>query len=185
LREDRRAPALFHVIIARGWAGIRSLLAMVLFEKFGQHQPLNRQAWSAAKYGVPIQPVDPWSTVVAAVTAALMPLVQRRGLRAERRELIGNTARRITFRVPVLASKTDTGRIWVYVRTRHLAGRRGGACPITARRVSNPQAHLRPLQRESSRADAYGGYGSLCARRAPRRLILKPPVGSTPGVRSS
>jgi len=35
-------PAPFHVI-ARGWAG-PSLLAMVLFEKFGQHQPLNRQA---------------------------------------------------------------------------------------------------------------------------------------------
>ena len=37
-----QAPAPFHVI-ARGWAG-PSLLAMVLFEKFGQHQPLNRQA---------------------------------------------------------------------------------------------------------------------------------------------
>ena len=37
-----QAPAAFHVI-ARGWAG-PSLLAMVLFEKFGQHQPLNRQA---------------------------------------------------------------------------------------------------------------------------------------------
>ena len=34
-----QAPAPFHVI-TRGWAG-RSLLAMVLFEKFGQHQPLN------------------------------------------------------------------------------------------------------------------------------------------------
>ncbi|MBB5049951.1 hypothetical protein HNR60_004736, partial [Rhodopseudomonas rhenobacensis] len=37
-----QAPAPFHVL-ARGWAG-PSLLAMVLFEKFGQHQPLNRQA---------------------------------------------------------------------------------------------------------------------------------------------
>ena len=36
-----QAPAPFHVI-ARGWAG-PSLLAMILFEKFGQHQPLNRQ----------------------------------------------------------------------------------------------------------------------------------------------
>jgi transposase len=35
-------PAPFHVV-ARGWAG-PSLLAMLLFEKFGQHQPLNRQA---------------------------------------------------------------------------------------------------------------------------------------------
>src|SRR5712691_5521192 len=33
-------PAPFHTI-PRGWAG-PSLLAMILFEKFGQHQPLNR-----------------------------------------------------------------------------------------------------------------------------------------------
>jgi hypothetical protein len=39
--------------IARGWAG-PSLLAMILFEKFGQHQPLNRQAERYAKEGVPI-----------------------------------------------------------------------------------------------------------------------------------
>src|SRR4051794_17677 len=37
-----QAPAPFYVL-ARGWAG-PSLLAMVLFEKFGQHQPLNRSA---------------------------------------------------------------------------------------------------------------------------------------------
>ena len=35
-------PAPFHVT-PRGWAGPH-LLAMLLFEKFGQHQPLNRQA---------------------------------------------------------------------------------------------------------------------------------------------
>src|SRR5436189_4649996 len=37
-----QAPAPFHVI-ARGWAG-PSLLALILFEKFGQHQPFKRQA---------------------------------------------------------------------------------------------------------------------------------------------
>src|ERR1700677_2510433 len=47
-----QAPAPFHVL-ARGWAG-PSLLAMVLFEKSGQHQPLNRQAERYAKEGVPI-----------------------------------------------------------------------------------------------------------------------------------
>jgi transposase len=35
-------PAPFHVT-PRGWGG-PSLLAMIMFEKFGQHQPLNRQA---------------------------------------------------------------------------------------------------------------------------------------------
>src|SRR3979409_368874 len=47
-----QAPAPFHVI-ARGWAG-PNLLAMILFEKFGQHQPLNRQAERYAKKGVPL-----------------------------------------------------------------------------------------------------------------------------------
>src|SRR5438874_2937191 len=37
-----QAPAPFHAV-ARGWAG-PSLLAMRGFEKFGQHQPMNRQA---------------------------------------------------------------------------------------------------------------------------------------------
>ena len=37
-----QAPAPFHVV-SRGWAG-PGLLAMILFEKYGQHQPLNRQA---------------------------------------------------------------------------------------------------------------------------------------------
>ena len=37
----------------RAWAG-PSLLAMIVFEKFGQHQPLNRQAERYALEGVPI-----------------------------------------------------------------------------------------------------------------------------------
>ncbi|SFK93062.1 IS66 family transposase zinc-finger binding domain-containing protein, partial [Methylocapsa palsarum] len=47
-----QAPAPFHVV-ARGWAG-PSLLAMIAFEKFGQHQPLNRQAERYALEGAPI-----------------------------------------------------------------------------------------------------------------------------------
>jgi transposase len=47
-----QAPAPFHVI-PRGWAG-PSLLAMIAFEKFGQHQPLNRQAERYAREGVPL-----------------------------------------------------------------------------------------------------------------------------------
>ena len=42
-------PAPFHVV-PRGWAG-PNLLAMFLFEKFGQHQPLNRQAERYAREG--------------------------------------------------------------------------------------------------------------------------------------
>src|SRR5271169_1583016 len=47
-----QAPAPFHVV-PRGWAG-PSLLAMIAFEKFGQHQPLNRQAERYAREGVPL-----------------------------------------------------------------------------------------------------------------------------------
>ena len=52
-----QAPAPFHVL-ARGWAG-PSLLAMILFEKFGQHQPLNRQARTLFERRRTPQPVDP------------------------------------------------------------------------------------------------------------------------------
>jgi transposase len=45
-----QAPAPFHVV-ARGWAG-PNLLAMILFEKYGQHQPLNRQSQRYAREGV-------------------------------------------------------------------------------------------------------------------------------------
>ena len=45
-------PAPFHTV-PRAWAG-PSLLAMILFEKFGQHQPLNRQAERFAREGVPL-----------------------------------------------------------------------------------------------------------------------------------
>jgi transposase len=52
-----QAPAPFHVI-PRGWAG-PSLLAMLLYEKFGQHQPLNRQTvmrWRACRSVCRLQP---------------------------------------------------------------------------------------------------------------------------------
>jgi len=45
-------PAPFHAT-PRDWAG-PNLLAMILFEKFGQHQPLNRQAERYAREGVPL-----------------------------------------------------------------------------------------------------------------------------------
>src|SRR6202171_1544035 len=67
-----QAPAPFHVI-ARGWAG-PSLLAMILFEKFGQHQPLNRQAERYAKEGVPIS-LSTLADQVGACTAVLRPIL--------------------------------------------------------------------------------------------------------------
>jgi transposase len=153
-----QAPAPFHVI-ARGWAG-PSLLAMVLFEKFGQHQPLNRQAERYAKEGVPVS-LSTLADQVGGCTAVLMPLFKRLEayvLSAER--LHGDDTR-----VPVLAKgKTDTGRIWVYVRDDKPFG---GPAPPGAvfyysrdRAGKHPQAHLANYT-GIFQADAYEGYGKL------------------------
>ncbi len=49
---------------------------MILFEKFGQHQPLNRQAERYAREGVPLS-LSTLADQVGACTAALMPLFER------------------------------------------------------------------------------------------------------------
>ena len=69
-----QAPAPFHVL-ARGWAG-PSLLAMILFEKFGQHQPLNRQAERYTREGVPLS-LSTLADQVGGCCAVLAPLLRR------------------------------------------------------------------------------------------------------------
>jgi transposase len=64
-------PAPFHPI-PRGWAG-PSLLAMIVFEKYGQHQPLNRQADRYAREGVDLS-LSTLADQVGAVTELLTPL---------------------------------------------------------------------------------------------------------------
>ena len=151
-------PAPFHVV-PRGWAG-PSFLAMLLFEKFGQHQPLNRQADRFAREGVPLS-LSILADQVGAATAALMPLYRRieaHALAAER--LHGDDTT-----VPVLAKgKTDTGRLWVYVRD---DAPFGGPAPPAAlfhysrdRRGTHPRAHLASWS-GILQADAYSGYGEL------------------------
>ena len=153
-------PAPFHVI-PRGWAG-PSLLAMILFEKFGQHQPLNRQAERYAREGVPIS-LSTLADQVGACTTVLAPLfscLERHVLAAER--LHGDDTT-----VPVLAKgKTRTGRIWTYVRDdRPFAG---PAPPAAAfyyscdRTGVHPEKHLAGYQ-GLFQADAYSGYRELYA----------------------
>src|SRR5271169_397856 len=153
-----QTPAPFHAV-ARGWAG-PSLLAMIVFEKFGQHQPLNRQAERYALEGVPIA-LSTMADVVGSVCAALDPilrLVEAHVLAAER--LHGDDTT-----VPVLAAgKTDTGRCWVYVRDDKPFG---GAGPPAAmlyysrdRRGEHPQSHLAGYS-GILQADAYDGYNKL------------------------
>jgi len=153
-----QAPAPFHVI-ARGWAG-PSLLAMILFEKFGQHQPLNRQAERYALEGVPIS-LSTMADAVGSSCAALDPLlrlVEKYVLAAER--LHGDDTT-----VPVLAKgKTDTGRCWVYVRDDRPFG---GTSPPAAmfyysrdRKGEHPQTHLAKYA-GLFQADAFDGYRQL------------------------
>jgi transposase len=103
-------PAPFHVV-PRGWAG-PSFLAMLLFEKYGQHQPLNRQAERFAREGVPLA-TSTLADQVGAAAFALMPLyrlIEAHVLAAQR--LHGDDTT-----VPVMAKgKTDTARLWTYVR---------------------------------------------------------------------
>lgn len=151
-------PAPFHVV-PRGWAG-PSFLAMLLFEKYGQHQPLNRQAERFAREGVPLS-VSTLADQVGAAALALTPLYKR----IEAHVLAAERLHGDDTTVPVMAKvKTDVGRLWVYVRDdRPFAG----ADPPAAlfhysrdRRGEHPRAHLATWS-GILQADAYGGYGEL------------------------
>jgi transposase len=164
-----QAPAPFHVI-ARGWAG-PSLLAMIMFEKFGQHQPLNRQAERYALEGVPIA-LSTMADAVGSVCAALDPLrrlIESHVMAAERLHADDTT-------VPVLAEgKTDTGRCWIYLRDDRPFGGTGPPAAIfyysRDRRGEHPQGHLAGYA-GILQADAYDGYNKLYqAGRSPGPIL--------------
>ena len=153
-----QAPAPFHVI-ARGWAG-PSLLAMLVFEKFGQHQPLNRQAERYAKEGVPLS-LSTLADQVGACCSVLVPIFER----IEAHVFAAARLHGDDTTVPVLArGKTDIARSWVYVRDDRPFG--GPAPPAAVfyysrdRGGAHPQAHLADYA-GILQADAYGGYGKL------------------------
>ncbi|MFO1171318.1 MAG: IS66 family transposase [Hyphomicrobiaceae bacterium] len=153
-------PAPFHVT-PRGWAG-PNLMAMLLFEKFGQHQPLNRQAERHAREGVPLA-LSTLADQVGAGCAALEPLLRR----VEAHVFTAERLHGDDTTVPVLAKgKTITGRCWVYVRDdRPFEGRAPPAAMFYYSRDrggEHPQSHL---ARWSGvlQADAYGGYKELYA----------------------
>jgi transposase len=164
-----QAPAPFHVI-ARGWAG-PSLLAMILFEKYGQHQPLNRQAERYAREGVPLS-LSTLADQVGACCAVLGPALRR----VEAHVFAADRLHGDDTTVPVLAKgKTDIGRCWVYVRDDRPFG---GQDPPAAmfyysrdRGGAHPQAHLASYA-GILQADAYGGYNKLYeADRQPGPII--------------
>ncbi len=161
-------PAPFHAT-PRGLFG-PSLLAMIMFEKFGTHQPLNRQRDRYAREGVDIS-LSTLADQVGACTAALRPLhllIEAHVLAAER--LHGDDTT-----VPVLAkTKTDVGRLWTYVRDdRPFAG---PAPPAALFRYSRDRRAEHPVGHLASyggilQADAYAGYNALFrAGRSPAPL---------------
>src|SRR4029453_4657476 len=151
-------PAPFHVT-PRGFAG-PNLLAMILFVKFGQHQPLNRQSERYRREGIDLS-VSTLADQVGACTTALQPLhalIERHVLAAER--LHGDDTT-----VPILAKgKTVTGRIWTYVRDDRPFG--GHAPPAAPYYASRDRKHEHPVQHLQAftgilQADAYSGYNEL------------------------
>jgi transposase len=153
-----QAPAPFHTT-RRGWAG-PSFLAMLVFEKFGQHQPLNRQADRYAREGVPLS-LSTLADQVAACCVVLDPLVDLLIAHV----FAGERVHGDDTTVPVLAKgKTDIARSWVYVRDDRPYG---GTAPPAAvfyysrdRRGEHPQSHLANYA-GVLQADAFAGYNKL------------------------
>jgi transposase len=153
-----QAPAPFHPI-SRGRAG-SGLLAMVLHDKYGSHQPLNRQSEAFAREGIDldVSTLADWVGACSATLAPLIALIHRHVMAAAR--LHGDDTT-----VPVLAKlQTVTGRLWTYVRDDQPFG---GAAPPAAlyfyspdRGGDHPARHLAGYT-GILQADAYAGFGQL------------------------
>ena len=151
-------PAPSHPI-ARGRAG-PSLLAHILFGKYGLHLPLNRQSAAFAREGIELD-VSTLADWVGASAATLMPLVEaiRTHVFAADRIHADDTT------VPVLAKgKTRTGRLWTYVRDDWPFG---GVDPPAAVFFYSPDRGGEHAERHLSgyaglmQADAYAGFNRL------------------------
>ena len=162
-------PAPFHPI-ARARAGA-SLLAMILYSKFGQHQPLNRQSEIYGREGIELDTstLADWVGACGATLAPLTELIRRHVLAGE--WLHGDDTT-----VSVLAKgKTATARLWTYVRDdRPFGGRDPPAALFHYSRDRGGEYPRRHLAGWSGilQADAYAGFGELYqAKRQPAPII--------------
>ena len=164
-----QVPAPFHVL-ARGFAG-PSLLAMILFEKYGQHQPLNRQSERYAREGVELS-LSTLADQVGGCAALLRPLYElvRAHVFAAERVHGDDTP------VPVLAKEqTRTGRLWTYVRDDRPFGGRDPPAAVffysRDRTGEHVDDHLRGYG-GILQADCYAGFNRLYeADRKPAPLV--------------
>jgi transposase len=153
-----QSPTPFHVL-PRGFAG-PSLLAMILFEKYGQHQPLNRQSERYAREGIDLG-VSTLADQVGGCAAVLRPLYEL--IRAH--VFAGDRVHCDETTVPVLARhQTRKGRLWTYVRDdKPFAGRAPPAAVFfysRDRTAEHPERHLADYA-GILQADAYAGFNRL------------------------
>ncbi len=151
-------PAPFHPIM-RGRAG-PNLLAMVLYGKYGNHQPLNRQSENFFRENLLLS-VSTLADWVGACTATLAPLVEL----IRQHVMAGDRLHGDDTTVPVLAKvKTVTGRLWTYVRDDRPFS--GEAPPAAVFFYSPDRAGEHPADHLAGfggilQADAYSGYNRL------------------------
>jgi len=151
-------PAPSHAI-PRGFAG-PSLLAMILVDKYANHQPLNRQSEQFARERINLS-VSTMADHVGACAAVLTPLyemIRTHVFSAERVHADDTT-------VPVLDRlKTRTGRLWTYVRDDRPFG--GTAAPAAVYFYSPDRAGVHPEQHLVNysgilQVDAYAGFNGV------------------------
>jgi transposase len=151
-------PAPFHTI-PRAFAG-PSLLAMIAYDKFGLHQPLNRQSERFALEGIHLS-VSTLADLIGAICVALEPAFKH----IETMVFAGGRLHGDDTTVPVMArGQTDTARTWVYVRDDRPFSGTGRPCAVfyysRDRAGIHPQTHLAGYS-GIFQADAYGGYNRL------------------------
>ena len=153
-----QAPAPFHVL-PRGFAG-PSLLAMIVFEKYGQHQPLNRQSERYAREGVDLS-LSTLADQVGGCAAVLRPIYEL--IRAH--VFAGGRVHGDETPVPVLAKhQTRKGRLWTYVRDDRPFGGRDPPAAVffysRDRTGEHAEQHLHGYA-GILQADAYAGFNRL------------------------
>ena len=147
--------------IDRGVAG-PALLANVLVSKYASHLPLYRQAEIFSRLGVDLSrsTLADWVGGASRTLAPLVAAIRKYVLNAEK--LHGDDTP-----VPVLApgnGKTNTGRLWTYVRDDRPAGDTSPPAVWFAyspnRKGDHPQRHLRDFH-GILQADGYAGFNKI------------------------
>jgi transposase len=133
---------------------------MIAFEKYGQHQPLNRQAERYAREGVDLS-LSTLADQVGGCAAVLHPIYDLICAHV----FAGSRVHGDDTTVPVLAKgQTVTGRLWTYVRDDRPFGGRDPPAAVffysRDRAGDHPERHLHGYT-GILQADAYAGFNRL------------------------